>query len=130
MAIQFFPDVDASTPCRIFFSLVGSDAAPLTITNTQLLAVCVDGPLKTFLSTAVSSPSDAGKNLRVTFVPQGVTPNTNNPDANIPNWGVDLLPDGSFKLTVLAVQSKATAAGPGTDFVAGCWLEYVHSLVR
>jgi hypothetical protein len=129
MAINFNPDTAASTPCRIFVSFDGTDAAALVVSNTQLLNACAEGPLKDFLSSALTGPSDAAKNLRVNFVPAGVSPNSANPDANIANWAFDLAPDVDNKLTLRVSQDKTPATG-GAVFVAYGWIEYIHSLVR
>ncbi len=122
---------DSATPCRLGISVSGDDAAAnLLITNAQLVAACVPGPLKTFLSTALTNPAQQSENLRIVLLPAGITGATPGvPDANAPNWGVAPGVDGSFK-TTLEISQAIAAATMGASFGAFVWLEYVHSVVR
>ena len=122
---------DVATPCRLAFSVSGDDAAAnLVISNAALVAACVPGPLKDFLSTALTSPTQQAENLRIVLLPSGITGGAPGvPDANAPNWGVAPGVDGSFK-TTLEVSQAIAAATVGASFGAFVWLEYVHSVVR
>ena len=125
------PTFDPATPCRLSFSIQGDDAAAnYTITNAVLQAACVAGPLKTFLNTALTNPAQLGQNLRIVLLPSGITGGAPGvPDANVPNWGVAVDVDGSFKTTLEISQAIAAATG-GASFGAQIWLEYVHSIER
>ncbi len=121
---------DAASPCRLLLSISGDDAAAdLVVSNADLVAACVDGPLKTFLQTALTNPAQQDENLRITLTPAGISPPTGAPDTNSPNWGVVSDVDGSFKTTLVVSQGIA-AATVGSVFVGRINLEYIHSIVR
>lgn len=125
------PTFDSATPCRLSFAIQGDDAAAnYVVTNAVLQAACVEGPLKNFLNTALTNPSQLGENLRVVLLPGGITGGPPGvPDANVPNWGVAVTVDGAFK-TTLEISQAIAAATPGASFGAQIWLEFVHSVVR
>lgn len=122
----------AATPERLVYLIEGFDPMnPAIVSNAQLLADTVPGPLRDFINTTIIDPSPAAAlnfftNIQLASSPAG------GPVSVAPSFSVQARPDGggmSGKIAIYAHNKVPTPMGEG-DANLIFQIQYVHSIIR